>query len=98
DEAGVLMREAVVVLPPDVRGEQVVERSERQPPGNAARDLQPLRMLVEHRVDDVDEGLVAVEQAVPAGQEVALEPALAEMLRQDLEDAPVRREVLVRRL
>jgi hypothetical protein len=29
DEAGILMREAVVVLAPDVRGEQVVERGDR---------------------------------------------------------------------
>src|SRR3954464_12844032 len=46
-------------------------------------------MLVEHRVDDVDESLVAVEEAVPARQEVALEPALAEMLRQDFHHASV---------
>ena len=43
-------------------------------------DLQPLRVLVEHRVDDVDERLVAVEEAVPAGEQVALEPALAQVL------------------
>jgi len=45
------------------------------------RDLQPLRVLVEHRVDDVHEGLVAVEQAMPAGEDVALEPALAQCAR-----------------
>ena len=32
DEPGVLVREAVVVLPPDVRGEQVVERRDRPSP------------------------------------------------------------------
>ena len=48
--------------------------------GMSRRDLQPLGVLVEHRVDDVDERLVAVEQAVAAGQQVALEPALAEVL------------------
>jgi hypothetical protein len=52
-------------------------------------------VLVEHRVDDVDEGLVAVEEAVPPGEQVALEPALAEVLGEDLHDASVRREVLV---
>jgi hypothetical protein len=41
-------------------------------------------MLVEHRIDDVDERLVAVEEAVPAGEEVPLEPALAEVLRQQV--------------
>ena len=33
DEARVLVAEAVVVLPPDVRGEQVVQRGDRPPPG-----------------------------------------------------------------
>ncbi len=32
DEAGILVREAVVVLPPDVRGEQVVQRGDLAPP------------------------------------------------------------------
>ncbi len=95
DEAGILVREAVVVLAPDVRAEQVVERRDRPPPRDAARHLQPLRVLVEHRVDDVDERLVAVEEAVPAGQQVALEPALAQVLREHLDDAPVGRQRLV---
>ena len=77
--------------------EQVVERGDRPAPRDAARHLQPLRVLVEHRVDDVDEGLVAVEEAVPAGQQVALEPALAEVLGEHLHHAPVRAEVLVGR-
>ena len=36
DEARVLVGEAVVVLPPDVRGQQVVQRGDRPPPGDAA--------------------------------------------------------------
>ena len=36
DEAGILMAEAVVVLPPDVRREQVVQRGDRPAPGNVA--------------------------------------------------------------
>ena len=35
DEAGILMGEAVVVLPPDVRGEQVVERGDGLAPRDA---------------------------------------------------------------
>ncbi len=89
------MREAVVVLAPDVRREQVVERGDRPSPADPARHLQPLRVLVEHRVDDVDEGLVAVEQPVPAGEQVALEPALAEVLGEHLHDAAVRGEVVI---
>ena len=80
DEAGILVAEAVVVLPPDMRGQQIVQRGDRLPPRQLARDLQPLGVLVDHRVDDVDEGLVAGEQAVPAGEQIALQPALAEML------------------
>ena len=95
DEARILVREAVVVLPPDVRTEQIVERGDRLPPGDAPRHLQPLRMLIEHRVDDVDERLVAVEEPVTAGQQVALEPALALMLGQHFHHAPLRCEVIV---
>ena len=34
DEPGVLMAEAVVVLPPDVARQQVIQRADRPPPGN----------------------------------------------------------------
>ena len=43
----------------------------------------------------MDEGLVAVEEAVPAGEEVALEPALAKMLGEDLHDPAVAGKALV---
>ena len=77
DEAGILMRESVVILAPDMRGQEVVQRGDLPPPRQLRGDLQPLGVLVEHRIDDVDERLVAVEQAVPTGKQVALEPALA---------------------
>jgi hypothetical protein len=86
---GILVREAVVVLAPDVRGQQVVQRGDLAPPRQVRGDLQPLGVLVEHRVDDVDERLVAVEEAVPAGEQVALEPALALVLAEHLHHAPV---------
>ena len=95
DEAGVLVREAVVVLPPHVRGQQVVQRGDRRAPLDATRRLQPLRVLVDHRVDDVDERLVAAEQAVPAGEQVALEPALAGVLGEDLHHPAAVGQVLV---
>jgi hypothetical protein len=34
DEAGILMREAVVILPPDMRGQQIVQRRDRLAPGD----------------------------------------------------------------
>ena len=43
----------------------------------------------------MNEGFVAIEQPVPAGQQVALEPALALMLAQHLHDPPGGREKFV---
>ena len=63
--------------------------------GTSRADLQPLGMLVEHRVDDVDERLVAVEEAVAPGQEVALEPSLALVLGQHLHHPAVGGQVVV---
>ena len=93
EEAGVLVREAVVVLPPDGRGDQQVQRGDIGAPGQLVAFLQPLGVLVEHRVDDVDEGLVGREEAVPAGQQVAFEPALERVLAEHLHDAAVGRQI-----
>src|SRR4029078_4820028 len=98
DEARVLMAEAVVILPPYMAREQVVERRDRSPPRDLGRHLQTLGALVEHRVDDVDDRLVTSEKAVPAGQQIALEPTLTEVLGEHLHDAAVLREVGIARL
>ena len=90
------MREAIVILPPDVTGQKIIERSNRSPPGEAARDLQPFGVLIEHRIDDVDEGLVAVEQAMPAGQQISFQPALALMFAEHFHHPPVASEVFIR--
>lgn len=95
DEPGVLVREAVVVLAPDVAREQVVQRRDRPAPRDLAGDLEPLGVLVEHRVDDVDERLVAVEHAVASGEEVPLEPSLALVLGEHLDDPARTGEVVV---
>ena len=90
------MGEAIVVLLPDVRREQVVQRRDLAPPRQFERDLQPFRMLAEHRIDDADEGLIAVEQAVSPRQQIALEPSLALMLAEHgVQDATLRREKLI---
>ena len=65
--------------------------------GNLVADFQPLGVLVEHRVDDVNEGLVAREEAVAAGQEIALQPALALVLAEHLHHPAVGRQVVVPR-
>jgi len=89
--------EAVVVLSPDVAGKEIVERSNWSPPRDLVDLLEPLGVLVEHRVDDVDEGLIAVEEAVAAGEQVALQPAFAEVLREHLHHPAAWSEVLVGR-
>ena len=91
---GILMREPVVVLPPDRRGQQDVLRRDRRAPRHVVlADVQPLGVLVEHRVDDVGERLVGVEEAVAPGEQIALEPAEQRVLRQHLHDAAVAREL-----
>src|SRR5260370_9223937 len=95
DEAGVLSREAVIVLAPDVRGEEIVERGDRAAPANAARHLQPFRVLIEHRVHDVNESLVAGEKSVTSGEEIAFEPALAEMFAENFHHAAIGRKIFV---
>jgi len=50
-------------------------------------------MLIEHRIDDVDEGLVTREKSVAPGEQVPFEPALAQMLAQHLHDAAVDAEI-----
>ena len=90
DEARVLVGEAVVILAPDMARQEVVQRGDRPPPGDVIAHLQPLGVLVEHRIDDVDERLVAGEEAVPAGEQIALEPALALVLAEHLHYPPVR--------
>ena len=47
-ESRILVREAVVILLPDVGGEQIVERGDLPAPGQLQRYLQPLGVLVEH--------------------------------------------------
>ena len=90
---GILVGKAVVILAPDVRREQVVQRRDRLAPGNLPADLEPFCMLIEHRIDDVDEGLVAREQAVASGEEISFEPAFAQMLAQHLHDAALDAEI-----
>ena len=50
-------------------------------------------MLVEHGVDDVDEGLVAGEEAVASGEDVSFEPAFEGVLGEHLHDAAVGSDV-----
>ena len=89
DETGILMREAVVILTPHVRREQIVERSNGGTPSNVIRHLQPFRVLVEHGINDVDERFVAREEAVATGEQITFHPALTHVLAQHFHYAAV---------
>jgi hypothetical protein len=52
-------------------------------------------MLIEHRVDDVNEGDVAGKEAVPAGQEIALQSPLALVFAEHLHHPPIRRQMII---
>ena len=60
---------------------------------SSLRLLQPFGVLVVHRIDDVDERFVGVEQAVAAGQEIAFEPAFERVLAEHLHDAAIGSDV-----
>jgi hypothetical protein len=70
EEAGVLVREAVVILSPDSGRQQDVERRHLDAPFDFEALLDPFAVLVYHTVDDVDEGFVAVEEAVASGEDI----------------------------
>src|ERR1019366_7297174 len=94
DEAWILMGESVVILPPHVRSQQIVEGCDRTPPLDLACNLQPLGVLVEHGIDDVDKRFVAGEETMPPGKQIAFQPALAHMLTEHLQHAAALREML----
>ena len=53
-------------------------------------------MLAEHRIDNANEGLVAVEQSVASGQEIAFQPPFALVLAEHRVEYPAgRRQELV---
>src|SRR5664279_3800840 len=86
DESGILVRKAIMVLSPDVRSEQIIQRSDRLTPRNLPGYLQPLRVLIEHRIDDMNEGFLAREQAMASRKQIPFEPTLAQMLAEHLHD------------
>ena len=89
------MTETVMVLTPNVRRQEIVERRYRLSPRNSTRAAQPFRVLVEHRVDNVYKGFVAREQPMPAGEQISLEPTLAKLLAQHFHHSAVWRNVYI---
>src|ERR1017187_3624023 len=70
DEARILMAEPVVILPPNVARQEIIERRDRPTPRDVMADLEPFGVLVEHRIDDVDEGLITRKEAMPAREQI----------------------------
>src|SRR5207248_1941586 len=57
--------------------------------------LEPLGMLVEHRVHDMNKWLVTGKKAWPASEKIALKPALAKVLTQHFHHTAIRRNMFV---
>ena len=87
DKAGVLVREAVVVLTPNMARQQNVEAADGGTPRNLALGgLEPLAVLVDHGIDHVHKALVGAPHAGASGEHVSLEEAFALVLGQLLDD------------
>ena len=91
------MSEAVVILPPDVRSQKIIQRSDGTPPRDVTCGLEPFGMLIEHRIHDVDKALVAGEEPMTAGEQITLQPALTHVLTQFLHHPSLWRQVLINR-
>ena len=87
-----------MILPPDMRRQQIVERGNRTTPWDMAADFQPFRMLVEHGIHHVDKCFIAREKAVTPRQDVPFQPAFALMFRQHFQHTSGMRYLVVRRL
>src|SRR5215471_20965334 len=59
--------------------------------------LQPLGVLIEYRINDMNECLVTRKEAVAASQQIALKPTLALVLAEHFHDPSIGREVIVPR-
>src|SRR5690606_20491013 len=92
EKARVLVGEAVVVLAPHRGGDQQVDGGDGRAPGQVLADRQPLGVLVEHGVNDVDKGLVGGKKAVATGEHIALQPAFQSVFREHLQHPTVRRQ------
>ena len=79
-ETRILVSETIVILTPDGRSQEDVERCNLLSPGDFLALLEPLAVLVDHAVNDVDEWFVAVEHTVATSEDVAFEPTCEDIL------------------
>src|SRR5208282_5087880 len=88
EKSWVLMSEAVVVLPPYKRRDEEVEGWHRSAPAQFFfRLLQPLSVLVEHRIDHMHECFIRGKETVATCEHVTFEPSLERVLAEHLHDA-----------
>jgi hypothetical protein len=80
EETWILMGETIVILSPDGSGKKDIEGGNLCTPRNLVTFFDPLTMLVDHGVDDVDEGLVGVEETVATREKVTFQPTFASVL------------------
>ncbi len=96
NEAGVLVAETVMILTPYMGCQQVVQRRNRATPGNfILRHLEPLGVLIEHGINDMDKGLVTGKETVAAGEEISFKPPLTGMFTQYFHHPAVRGKMIV---
>ncbi len=81
-ETRILMREAIMILLPDMRSQNDIQRSNFFSPAQLVAYFEPLCMLSSHGIDDAGKALIAVKEAMTARQQVSFQPAFAHMLRQ----------------
>ena len=100
DKAGILMREAVVVLTPHMTRQQDVETADRRAPRNLSHSsLEPFAVLVDHRIDHMDKALVRTPHTRTPGEHVALEKPFALVLGKLLDYlARARKQLIVIRV
>jgi hypothetical protein len=92
DKAGILVGEAVVILAPDGGRYQQVERGNLASPGEFVADRKPLRVLIEHGIDHMREGLVGRKKSVPAAEQITFEHAFDGVLAEHFDDAAIGRQ------
>src|SRR5271166_3401732 len=82
------MGKTIVILAPHQTCNEEVDRRYGRAPGNLLlRFFQPFSVLVEHGIDDVDEGFITGEKAMAAGENVSLKPAFERVLTEYLHNA-----------
>ena len=95
NKAGILMRETVVILAPDMRCQKISKRGDGTAPGDLLAYLEPFGVLIEHRINNMDECFVTRKKTMASGEQITLEPTLTCMLGKNFHYPPVRRQMFI---